>query len=187
MTENVCFSGGAIGADTAFDRAARSVGHEAIHFSFDGHKTSIADGTYVVLSEEELMQADLYIAVAAKIIQRNPPTDPVVKSLIRRNWYQAFYSDSVYAVGEISTAGKISGGTAWAVEMFLGKVAVDNPSGPQPVYFFDQRRKVWYQYDFQMGWVPIDAPPTPSGRYAGIGSRKLNANGAAAIEKIYQN
>lgn len=178
---NVCFSGGAQGADLHWGAFAAKLGHQVIHFGFEGHRNNAPPGTYITLTKEELRQADPFLEVANKTLKRKIPTDQFIKNLLRRNYYQILHSNALYAVSEIDRNGLVKGGTAWAVVMF------ENQMIRAPLYVYDQNRQQWYSRDrFNNVWVEIDRPPTPSGAWTGIGTRKLNEFGKLAIDGLNQ-
>jgi hypothetical protein len=187
-TSNVLLSGGADGADSAFGRAATAATHDVVHWSFSGHKTKLRKNLYQ-LTSEHLTTADPYLLRANKGILRTYPTSSaVVNDLLRRNFYQVRWSDSVYAVSQFtddSSMLKIDGGTAWACQMYVDRFIYDQePMDLCNLYLFDQGTIKWYGW--RRGWTEIDRPPTPHGIYAGIGSRNLTADGAKAIDDLYQ-
>lgn len=184
---NICLSGGAEGADVVWGAAAEAVGHEIVHWSFNGHK---ADTEWYLceLNTDQLRVADPFLELANKSIHRRwPSSNIMVNNLLRRNFYQIYWSDSVYAVSSFTndtSVLKISGGTAWACQMFVDRWLYTTPHLTSiPLYFFDQISKNWYTWTGQ--WNMIDLPPRPSGVYAGIGSRKLTDEGRQAILSVY--
>jgi hypothetical protein len=187
-TSNVLLSGGADGADSAFGRAATAAKHDVVHWSFSSHKTKLRKNLYQ-LTDDHLTAADPYLLRANKSILRTfPCSSAVVNDLLRRNFYQVRWCDSVYAVSQFKADGSllnIDGGTAWACQMYVDRFIYDQePMDLCNLYLFDQGSNRWYKW--RRVWAEIDQPPTPAGIYAGIGSRKLTADGMAAIEKLYQ-
>ena len=85
----MCLSGGADGADVVWGMAAEAAGHEVVHWSFAGHKSS---ANYLSeLNDTQLRVADHYLELANKSLQRKwPTTNPVVNNLLRRNFYQIY-------------------------------------------------------------------------------------------------
>lgn len=174
---NMCLSGGAEGADLQWGMTAGSAGHEVVHWSFRGHKTAAPPVEVVVLTDLQLESADPYLARANKTLKRGLKRSDFVLNLLRRNWYQVEHADRLYAVSEISGP-KVRGGTGWAVQMFI-----DRHQGlPCEAYVFDQIRAKWFCWKGE--WVEIDQPPVPHGVWAGIGTRKLNEAGKAAIRSL---
>jgi hypothetical protein len=183
---NICLSGGATGADQAWGDAALAAGHDIVHWSFAGHKTS---ANYLCeLPDVKLRVADSYLELANKSIHRKWPTkSPVVNNLLRRNFYQVHWSDSVYAVSTFtkdSSLLQIAGGTAWACQLFVDKyLYTNNHINCIRLFLLDQVSDAWYQWTGQ--WNQIDRPPPPSGVYAGIGTRELTNAGRKAISEVY--
>ncbi len=180
LSENLCLSGGAEGADLQFGMCAGMAGHGVIHWSFDPHaaRSNAPKQEIVILTTAQLEEADAALAVAAKRIKRNPyPKNIFVRNLLRRNWYQVRDAERVYAVSSIDEKGMVAGGTAWATAMFM-----DRFQGACEVYVYDQLISAWLTWD-GFHWMVVD-PPKPHGVYAGIGSRKLETNGKEAVRTL---
>lgn len=177
-TENICFSGGAVGADSTWGIIAKENDHDVVHFIFQNHRSK-EDNT-VVLSTDELKEADQFLIEANKDLKRSFPTkNEFVNNLLRRNYYQIKDSDSLYAVSTINQDGNVDGGTAWAVTMFI-----QNRTGP--VYLYDQVKEIWFEYDRDGEvFLEIESPPTPSGKWTGIGSRKITEDAKEAMINIF--
>lgn len=153
---DICLSGGALGADTAWGKAASLSGHTVVHWSFKGHKSATTENIFV-LDDEELSEADPHLKEANKFLKRSLPfRKPWIMNLLRRNWYQVKYIDSLYAVGTLNNLavihknppGKfylnqfnrndptrkddyidhmgVDGGTAWACQMYFGRWLEEN-------------------------------------------------------------
>jgi len=176
--KNICMSGGAKGADLQWGMCAGKAGHQVIHWSFDGHRTNAPEAEVVRIPAETLAMADEYLEVANKTLKRHLSYNkPWIINLLRRNYFQVGNSQSCYAVSGIKN-GMVEGGTAWATQMYLD-LHKDKPE----CYVFCQITNQWHAYvDSQ--WVVIDAPPSPSGVWAGIGSRDLTKAGKDAIRKL---
>lgn len=182
---NLCLSGGAKGADAQWGMNAGRDGQSVIHWSFEGHQHHVAEQEIVRLSEEQLLRADEDLKKASKPLKRPWPgkRSQTVKSLLRRNWYQVQWSESVYAVATFRHDGVVDGGTGWAVQMFLDRMAGIAQFEPLKLYVYDQANEQWFQY--KAGWVAIESPPKPQGIWAGIGTRDLNDAGKWAIRNLF--
>lgn len=185
MTTNICFSGGAVGADTLFSEEAAKAGHKVVNYTFDKHKTFCDPSTLVKLSMFYLIQADPFLKEAnSKFLHRKfPSSNDYVDNLLRRNYYQIGDTDKIYAVASIGARGMVSGGTSWAVSM-----AVCN--GIKDIYVFDVITGYWMSFiginNNEFKWrVMTVSPSSPSGKYTGIGSRDLPENGRCAIQSLY--
>lgn len=187
MIRNICLSGGARGSDVTWAVAASNAGHEAIAFSFEGHRNANFDGARrVILNEEQLKAADPYLTQAIIKLKRarvESRTDEV-KRLLRRNWWQVRDADACYAVGSL-LKNKIRGGTGYAVQMFIDRGLMSKNSGP---WLFNQDEGVWLRYN--RAWdkweLASEGPPRPEGKYAGIGTRDILPVGRAAIVELYK-
>lgn len=180
--DRFCMSGGADGADLQWGVCAGLAGHTVKHFIFAGHRSKAPREELVVLTEEQLLVADPFLERANETLKRRfPGQNPFVNSLLRRNYYQVAWSDSVYAVSSIDKKGLVEGGTSWAVQLFLDRF----DGRPCDAYVYDQKTSKWFVWDGQqIGWNHIIEPPTPSGVWAGIGSRDLKENGKQAIRNL---
>lgn len=183
---NMCLSGGADGADIAWGIAAEKAGHRIVHWSFIGHRSTA--NNLSVLNSTQLKVADSYLELANKSLMRKWPTSSnTVNNLLRRNFYQIYYSDSVYAISTLTqdrSLLKISGGTAWACQMYVDRwLHTDSNMDNCQLYLFDQLSEKWFNW--KNTWLEINQPPVPSGVYAGIGTRDLNQAGLHAICNVY--
>ena len=103
-----------------------------------------------------------------------------VKKLLSRNWYQVKNSDCIYAVGTLKTDETVDGGTGWAVQL-----SIDNN---KPIYLFEQNQNSWFKYSYEENkFIKILGIPLLTGKFAGIGTRKLNENGEKAIIELYKS
>ena len=180
MTHNVCFSGGAKGADVAWGIAAEQAGHDVIHFSFAGHKAGTTENLHE-LTIDELLRANDHVKRACKSLNRPyQPNKPWFK-LLQRNWYQINQTERVYAITEIQPLANsrscVKGGTGYAIEM-----AID--LGIRDIHVFDQVKGLWY-YWCCSHWLADNKPETPYGLWTGIGSRDINDTGLQAIIDLF--
>jgi hypothetical protein len=187
LNDNICFSGGARGADHAWGLMAEDQGHRVIHFSFKGHKTSI-DQHVQILTREELDEAEQWVVAAAKPMKRRyVSAKDHVKDLLRRNWHQIRFAERVYAVAKLVKDDpgtlKISGGTAWSAQMYVERWYAERNFAECELYLFDMESNKWMQW--WETWKVIDNPPAPHGRYAAVGSRDITDAGVEAIFRAY--
>lgn len=179
VLENICLSGGADGADLQWGMVAGLAGQSVRHFTFTGHRSKAPVEEIVVLSPAQLSVADPYLAAANRTMKRRwPVKNTHVANLLRRNYYQVAWSDSVYAVASFEN-GMVTGGTCWAVQMFIDRHGFD----PAAAYVFDQAADIWMTWDGTK-WIECTDVPVPSGVWAGIGSRDLADNGKDAIRNL---
>ena len=187
---NICLSGGAKGADTEWGICANLAGHDVVHWIFDGYGKKSNLSNMCILDREKLEMADQYLKIANKSLKRSWPTKfQYTNDLLRRNYYQINWSTSVYAISSFtndSSLLKISGGTAWACQMYVDKWLYGNGElSTCQLYLFDQNTDNWYNWSGE--WKPILLPPPPTGVYAGIGTRDLSSAGKCAIKNVYGN
>lgn len=194
MINNVMYSGGAIGSDIEWGLMATKLHHVVQHFSFNGHHAKSLTHQTIVLNDDELKGATLFVEKANESLHRKIPKNDYVLKLLQRNFFQIRYSDVIYAIGFLSIAlhddfsftdyystheVSVEGGTAWAIQMFI-----DLNRGP--IYFFDQNNMKWFLY-YNNKWRCYHAiPKTPIGHWTGIGTRRLMQQGKDEIWKIYE-
>jgi hypothetical protein len=180
-SKNVCFTGGANGADKEFALTSLKHGHMVVNASFIGHKCF--QPTYYLMPEQ-LLEADPFLLEADKKLKRGFPRESeYVNSLLRRNYWQIKHTDRVYAVAKVKD-GRVQGGTAWAVQM-----ATDLRKAI--IYIFDLNTNKWFiQFWNQKGrfcFMHAGHIPKANGLYTGIGTRFLTPEGRVAIRKLYEN
>lgn len=184
---NICYSGGALGADLAFGDAAKAAGQRVVHWHFEEKKRDKED--FHILSSVQLKMADPFLMYANKTLQRGsyPYSKEYTNNLLRRNYFQVVQSDSLYAVSRIKD-GQVLGGTAWATQMFIDKNKGDGCS----CFVFDMNSEHWHIWDGtafyrnpQTILGKVFSPPKPTGKYAGVGSRELTDKGQQAIVDLY--
>lgn len=183
FSDNICLSGGADGADLMWGMVAGSRGHSVVHFGFKGHRSQAPKCEIVALTRAQLLEADPFLHTANETLRRKFPTSSdFTNNLLRRNWYQVRDSASCYAISTIKN-GVVQGGTSWATAMFIQQ----NNNDPCPCFVFCQEQSHWFKWEGS--WQPIYEPPSPTGIWAGVGSRDLNQIGKLAIRILlnYKN
>lgn len=170
-------SGGAKGADTAWDELGAELGVVSEHYYY-GDKTP--NGNHPI-SREAFLEGRERVLLANRTLARNPDR---YMSLLARNWMQVKNADALYAIGHFAPGGHgiVDGGTGWAVQM-----AID--AGDKDVFLFDQNSCRWYQWDRRggesRGWSMLESAPVLTKNFAGIGSRSLTDAGFEAIRACY--
>lgn len=201
----VMISGGAAGADTVWAKNAQSRGHLVLHMVAENHRIANIPGIAVRLTEGDLKLSNDPVYAASKSLGRwfKPTNNDYISNLLRRNYHQITLCKSVYAVGTflgsidmVSQSVNLKGGTAWACQMFVERLATEKHTGPIPLYFFDQAQTLkWYQctkvtsedtHPIMYKWEPIETPPAPGGVYAAIGARELDLSGINAIGRMFK-
>jgi len=171
-------SGGAYGSDMFWQKLGAKFGVRVKVFSFADHGGR--NSARVVLTDEQLKQADEFLHKANITLKRHFPTSKsFVNNLLRRNWYQVKDTNGVFAVGRLSSSrSTVEGGTGWAVQM-----AVDTK---KPVYVFDIMSSSWKRFDYGKKKFLTCKVPRLTLNFTGIGTRSLPENGKAAIDKIFE-
>lgn len=209
LADNLMLSGGAKGADCYWAKAASAAGHQVIHWSFEGHKSYDPDNT-LILDDETLKEADIRLEMAKLSMKRSIPYHkPWIANLLRRNWFQVQYAESVYAVGTLNDKAVfasenlplsrkphvdrmgVNGGTAWACQMYFDRwVEESNKLCSAFTFnldFFDQEKNLLYTFrPFSKDWIAVSmVMGPPKGIYAAIGTRDLNDHGKAFIDRLF--
>lgn len=174
---HLCLSGGAVGADLQWGMCAGKLGHNVIHWSFEGHSTLAPSSERVVLTNEQLIEANKAVSQAAIGLGKAFPKNKFALPLIQRNYYQVAWSQALYGVGFLE-GNQVVGGTSWAVQMFL------NRKSGLPLYFYEQTGEFWLQWDYEGNQWETGDPPQPTGIWAGIGTRDLTKPGKEAIRTL---
>lgn len=187
---NLCLSGGAAGSDLAWGKYAKMAGHGLIHYVFNGHKYAG--------KPDSLILSDFALETASNALKRAslwmngakfPTSSNFVNNLLQRNFFQIASAESIYAITTLENNFP-KGGTAWAIVMA-------NQARNKNIFLLDQETETWYHVPMmerdlgpdeivtRLILDPIGMPPTPSGIYAGIGTRKLNSYGENSIRTLY--
>lgn len=187
-------SGGAYGADTVWGRIASEFGINNQNHWYSGERGAYnAPNGNIKISQEDYNEGSSKVAEAAKM-NWGYQYDTMKDDRLIRNWAQVKYADAVFAVGHlIGKGGKIfpnkandnrvaettvvQGGTGYAVSMAIleGK----------PVYVFDQIREKWAA-NIDGVWQWLTEAPVLTKKFAGIGTRSINAAGEQAIRDVFE-
>ena len=161
-------SGGAYGADAAWDIVGREFGVVNHKHYRDSANTRLSarlkkSGVKAAILTKEMMNAAR--AEVAKLLGITYKDD-IRGNLQVRNYYQVSNADSVLAIAEIDPKSKnrgVKGGTNTAVQLAIkmGK----------PVYVWDTNSEQWYVYS-KDGFVVSDTPVLTE-NFAGVGTRDI--------------
>lgn len=188
-------SGGAQGSDTHWSKVAHAAGHSVIHVGFHGHRPNRqALGEHRLVSENDLEANAHMLSRVAIAIGKNEPRFGFIRKLILRNFYQFDEQTSaMYAVVEMLQQGRmeeirrVPGGTGWTMACYI--LHHHDPNA----YVFAQDVRLWFSWNrneerwvsLGHGVLPDKKPHDCEGNYAAIGTRKLNAHGIDAINRIF--
>ena len=190
LTNVVCHSGGADGADTCWETLGQKWGVKTKAYSYKtkGHKSP----NKVEISEEDYIEGIEQVKRANKFLCRFGIEKYM--NLLARNWAQVKYSKEIFAIGTFIEPGQkndrgytnksklqiVDGGTGYATMM-----AIINQ---KPVFLFDQVRDKWFKWSFLTeSFVQLDQCPKIGFQdFAGIGTRQLCSNGIMAINDVYK-
>lgn len=175
-------SGGALGADLAWDRIGRQFGvTNHIHYRPE-HLKNMSPKVHAQMLED--------VKLAAIALGRPMSFNGV--ELVHRNWFQVHHGEAIYAISTIILPGYVdsrgftnktqkaivAGGTGWAVEMGIQK--------DKPVYVFDLEAELWHRWNPKMNRFIECQTPVLTQAFAGIGSRNITDAGTIAIREVYQ-
>lgn len=168
MDEVVMNSGGAYGADTAWDYYARKAGVKQInHYRDQGNQTLSSSLNRkgikaAVLSKEEMDSArDKIFELLGKRYDNT-----IQGNLQVRNFYQVSSSDGVFAIASMNSAKNgVSGGTNTAVQLGI--------SLNKPTHVFDLNSEKWYKYDPNSKVFKEESTPVLTKKFAGVGTRDI--------------
>ena len=168
MDEVVMNSGGAYGADTAWDYYARKAGVKQInHYRDQGNQTLSSSLNRkgikaAVLSKEEMDSArDKIFELLGKRYDNT-----IQGNLQVRNFYQVSSSDGVFAIATINSAKNgVSGGTNTAVQLGI--------SLNKPTHVFDLNSEKWYKYNPESKMFEEESTPVLTKKFAGVGTRDI--------------
>jgi len=193
LKNSTAHSGGALGADTAWETIGKKYGLKDVkHYSY---KTKNHRSLFKVeISDEDFEEGKIKVIQANDLFLKRRGIDKYM-NLLARNWAQVKYSSSIYAVGkilfngDIGSKGKthtgkhpiVDGGTGYAIAMGIIE--------QRPIWIFDQDRNCWYSYEeyektfkklLILPWIATED-------FAAIGTRHIKQNGLDAIELVYSN
>lgn len=176
------YSGGAKGADLAWDQIGGQYGftnHK--HFRPSDLKNATEDIKQRI--ERDVKQAAISLG--------RPTSEFPGKDFVRRNWFQQWNAEAIFAISRIINPGDIdkgfvnntgkahvAGGTAWACEMGFQDFKY--------VYVFDMNVNQWFMMIYEDPQFEQIETPILTQHYAGIGSRELTAEGIQAIHNVYK-
>jgi hypothetical protein len=173
----ILFSGGAPGAEARFGACAEHHGVEEVNFTFDGHRIERHRGVRV-LNHEELLAGDVSLAYVSRLMHRRYTEGPTLRKVLQTLWYQVNNGQEIYVIGTIQDDLTVRGGTGWGAE--FAKLC------NKPLYVFDQEKDEWFSWTGEL-WTPVGAgePVLTHPHFTGTGTRTLNANGARAIDALF--
>ncbi len=168
MRELVMNSGGAHGADTAWDFYARKYGIFDIRHYRDQNNSVLSkplDKKGIKASIVTKEQLDFARDQIYKILGIKYQND-IKGNLQARNYYQVANSDAVFAIALMNDSkNSVSGGTNTAVQLGI--------SMKKPVHVFDIKSEQWYKYNSQTAKFEAEDVPILTKNFAGVGTRDI--------------
>lgn len=197
LKDFVNHSGGAQGADIAWDNIGKEFGFVNNKHYFTGEKgpQNAPNGNTKVEEDSLEYQEGKVEAAKAAAVTYGYQYGAMKDARLIRNWSQVKNADAVFAIGTIVGVGKplfpnipndtrlakvvaVTGGTGYAVQM-----AINNN---KPVYIFDQSTNQWAK-NIDGVWSRMTEIPTLTKNFAGIGSRNITQAGKDAIKTVFEN
>src|SRR4051812_24017003 len=174
----ILFSGGAAGAEAEFGACAERHGIEEVNFTFEGHKIVRHRGVRV-LNHEELQAGDVSLEYVSRLMHRRYTEGPTIRKVLQTLWYQVNSGQEIYVIGTILDDKTVRGGTGWGAE--FAKLC------NKPLHVFDQEKDAWFLWK-GAAWQPLlpgKGPVVTHPHFTGTGTRRLQPNGRAAIEQLF--
>lgn len=210
MSNEACriYSGGAIGADYAFSYSVAGYGKHVNVLSFGGHKLELAGisrNMIIVTNVTNIIiqgVLDKNLETANGSLKRKIPNGYYIRNLLRRDAAIGSKVDAICAISDFEkgedsklthtdTSVGITGGTAWACQVFFDKQTNTGATVEQPLllFLFSQKTNTWWQcyknYETSLAtWKRIEKPVVPQVDIALIGSRDLRQPGRVAIDNF---
>lgn len=168
MSDIVMHSGGAYGADTAWDFYARNAGVKQInHYRDQGNQVLSSSlnkrGVKATVLSKEQME---YARRREFELLGKHYDDTLQGNLQVRNFYQVASSDGVFAIASMNSAKNgVSGGTNTAVQLGI--------SLNKPTHVFDLNSEKWYKYNPESKVFEEESTPVLTKNFAGVGTRDI--------------
>lgn len=168
MRDLVMNSGGAHGADTAWDFYARKYGVSDIRHYRDQNNSVLSKpldkkgikASIVTKEQLDFARDQIYKRLGIKY------SNNIMGNLQARNYYQVANSDAVFAIALMNDSkNSVSGGTNTAVQLGI--------SMKKPVHVFDIKSEQWYKYNPQTAKFEVEDVPMLTKNFAGVGTRDI--------------
>jgi hypothetical protein len=190
LTNLVCHSGGALGADSEWENIGQEFGVKTRAYSYKtiNHKSP----NKIEISDSDYNEGVIEVNKANKWLNRYGIHKYM--NLLARNWAQVKYSDQVFAIGTIIKPGDknnkgyynkgkydmVDGGTGYACQFSINYT--------KELFVFDQIRDGWFRWSYDtMSFIKLnDVPKITVQNFAGIGTREIRPNGIKAIRDVYE-
>ena len=165
------YSGAAIGADTEWEKVAKSIGIKVKNYT-------VQDWDSLSTTWKNILDNE-YREVVNLLGRRVLDAESYSGKLVRRDMMQADKADAIFAIGKIASNGYVDGGTGYATTRGILRGI--------PVYVFDQTDKQWKVWDTKTNKFIVTSEPVLTPHAAVIGTRQLEESGKEAIKNIILN
>lgn len=168
MNEVIMNSGGAYGADTAWDFYARKAGVKQInHYRDQGNQVLSSSLNKQGIKATVLSKEQMEYARRREFELLGKQYDDTLQGNLQvRNFYQVASSDGVFAVASMNSAKNgVSGGTNTAVQLGI--------SLNKPTHVFDLNSEKWYKYNPESKVFEEEPTPVLTKSFAGVGTRDI--------------
>lgn len=172
----ILFSGGAKGTEAEFGANAQSAGVQEVNLTFEGHQIVRKRGIRV-LTSEELQNGDVSLSYIGKLMNRKFSAAPLLRKVLQSIWHQINSAEEVFVVGRILEDDTVKGGTGWGAE--FAKLC------NKPLHAFDQEKGEWFKWTLDK-WKKASKVKIRHKKFAGTGTRFLNASGKKAIRELFE-
>jgi len=171
------FSGASRGAESEFGRWAEHHGMQEVNYSFEGHANERTRGLHE-LSREELIKGDVSLHYVSRLLSRNyTQKGETFRKVLQTLFHIVNASGEVFVIGEIQDDRTVKGGTGWGAE--FAKLC------NKRLHTYDQKQGGWFRWE-RAQWKPEPDPKIREAHFAGLGTRFLQDNGRAAIERLFK-
>lgn len=159
-TKMTFYSGAAIGADTYWANAVKSLNGTTVNYTVDSIKSG-------VLPEQDRHRIWNEYKDVVAALNENVSNNPLTLSLLVRDMLQADSASSIFAVGYLNpNTNFIDGGTRYAtMRGILRKI---------PIHFFNVETGHWYNWDYINNKFATETQPKLIDGAALIGTRRLD-------------
>ena len=132
-----------------------------------------------MLNHEELQNGDVSLEYVSKLMNRRYAESVIIRKVLQTLWYQVNSGQEIYVVGTILADHTVRGGTGWGAE--FAKLC------NKPLHVFDQEKDGWFRWS-GTAWQALGGKGGPAighPHFTGTGTRRIEANGRAAIEQLF--
>lgn len=167
---------------------ASAVGHQVIHFIYQGSGQDPFPPTRYLIDDELLKDGNQWLLRANKSMHRSLPRQGLSSdAALPRDLYLVRYAHRLYTFGlftQDASLLKIASDTAWAAQMYVDRFLYDQePMELCELYMFDLKSQKWWQWSRQ--WQMVESVPNAKGVYTVLGSDRMTNAGKEALNSLF--